>query len=878
MNLDDPATIRLKKENLKIMRSTLTTPEKFSKKYTNFSGRACFAYDYSQYGSFENWEIALSILNNLPTENMLCNELIMNNVKVKPYFDIEYIENEYPKLDLDSLKMAIKDHLVYIFKEELNIIIEYHNVLFASCHRDIPNEGRKISFHVIINSKYVFDCAKDAKFIGKLLNKLLNEKTLSKVENSTGKDIVDLSVYKSKQMIRMVKHCKTKDIKSPFIIENGSPIDFCITNISEDYIVLQIEEQSDLLYNQIKNIQKIDLIHEPHIQDEINEKVLQYHPSAFSGRQDAKGFFQFNYSDRREKCFTSDDLNPRYHDKIGFFAYFTKENQLTLGCHSSRCCNNEDKKCIITVGSKGSNIKKEYKPVSLDEKNFDDITERDIRNAIYNSAYGMSTLFCKMYQNPNRIKWIDEGRNGTSYFWNGNKWECDERAFLEHLSVKTLVYVLRNMNNQLDSFDKTENPEIFSNITFTEEEIGLSKKIISKLNDGTLHSNILKFAKPIINDSEFSQKKDINPYLLSCKNGMVNLITGELRPAVPDDNITKTLETSYDVNADSSLFERFVREITSSEQGPDNDVYNYFKWLLGYALQGNPIEKKFIILYGPHGNNGKSLVMSTINNVLEHYSVTMDKSVILEGPKKTSGSHSTELAALENARYGILNDTSKDDSINDGQIKQITGVTDKLSIREIFGKQKEIQPVFVPFVSSNYAIKMNLTDKAMYERLIIIPFSLRFIPDPKASYERSIDNTLPEKLEKNKAGTLKWLVEASIYYHQNKTMPVPDRVRIEKEKYNIEVNMYLSFIENNFIKSSNEKHYVTKTDLIEMYKVYCKENDSKCSAKEAEKQFDEMLQFTKVDSKGKISIKGRTKVYTHIISKEEQQESDDELS
>jgi P4 family phage/plasmid primase-like protien len=857
MSLVSEAELKTQKNNFKVVKGMFMTFEKFCKEYKNFSNRACFSYDYKQSGSFENWAIALSIINNLPEENRLFNEKIMQNVKVKPYFDIEFMEslldNEKITMDIDSIKVHIKDKLKLIFMENYDVELESKNILVATCHRDIPGKGKKYSFHIVINSVYVVASSRNARYIADLLRSAIQVELIS---------IVDLSVYKGTQNFRMVGHCKSSDLKSPFLAETNTDLEnYIITNIDPEHLLLDTPDPDDYARNyRIKNISKIDFLDDSETMMEIIEKVKDYHPSAVFSTIDAKGFIQFNYTDRSEICFTSDPDNPVTHDKLGFFAYITKNNDICLACHSARCEDLNNKKIVKIVGTKGYNKIKEFKRVHLDEKDFD-LSSFDIRDAIFNSAHGLSSLFCKMYQNPNRVKWIDEGKNGTSYFWNGSKWECDGMAFLEHLCVKTLVYVLRDFNNRNKTF-LLEDQDIISEEGESESLVKSSQALIKRLNDGGLHSNILKFAKPIINDPNFSDIKDIHPSFLSCKNGMVDLCSSFLRPAVPEDNITKTLETSYDENADSSLFDKFVREITSDINGFNEEKYVYFRYLMGYALHGNPIKKIFVMLYGPHGNNGKSLVMSVINNVLEHYSVTMDKSVVLEGPQKTSGSHSTELVALEHARFGILNDTNEGDAINDGQIKQLTGVTDKISIREIFGKQREIKPIFVPIISSNFEIQMNLLDKAMYNRLIIFPFSLRFTQNPIYDYEKEIDMDLPEKLEKNKAGTLKWLIDAAKFYHNNKDYPIPDFVITERENYSEKVNSYLNFISKNFDKKPES--YILKNDLLIYYKEYCKENKKNYIASSAEKEFDNMLTFKNINRKGEITEKKGTKVYYGI--------------
>lgn len=894
---DSNASIKIQKDNLKILKKSLMTFDKFCKEYKSFSNRACFSFDYKQCGSFENWDIALSILNNLPPENRLCNEKIMQNVKVKPYFDIEFMRELFDitpeelekrkkerialekerdekglpevvedlgkedKTEIDSLKVYIKEKLILVFKEYYDIDLKPTDFLFANCHREIPKKGYKFSFHVVINTDYVVESSRNARFIAEKLKDALH---------ADFKSIVDLNVYKGTQNFRMVGHCKSNqskpgEISKPFIPENNVELEhYLVTNISSDYKILDTPDPEDYDRSyRIKNIKKLDedIDENEFINNKLLELIKDYHPTAQFQKKDAKEFYQFNYLDKREKCFTSTDINPVYHDQLGFFAYITNNNDICLACHSARCEDLNNKKLWKIIGTMNNKeIKKEFKRVHFEEEDFQ-IPDFDIKNAINNSARGLSDLFCKMYQNPNRIKWIDQGRNGTSFFWNGFKWETDGRDYLGYLCAGRLVYVLRKFNNRHDP-NKKNDEDVVSEETEPEELLKKSRSLIENLNKGIIHNNILKFVKPRISDDKFAEIIDIHPGFLSCKNGMVDLRTSELRSAVPDDNITKTLETEYNVNSDSSLFEKFVREITSDITGENIEKYNYFRWLIGYTLTGNPIKKIFIILYGPHGNNGKSLVMSVINNALDFYSVTMDKSVVLDGPKKTSGSHSTELAALENSRYAILNDTSESDAINDGQIKQLTGVTDKLSIREIFGKQREIKPIFVPWISTNFAIKMNLSDKAMSNRVVIIPFVLRYILEPKEDYERPIDTQLPEKLENNKEGTLKWLIDAAKFYYDNIDYPVPEFVKTEKESYNLEVNSYLAFIENNFEKIPNI--HITKTDLLALYKEYARENGQKYIAINVEKEFDNFLEVGFMDKKGNINPRGRTKIYLGI--------------
>lgn len=807
--------------NLRIVKKLLLTPDKFRE--TDYEGKACFSYGYQKYGAFDSWSTAIKILNNLPVTENICNELIIAPQSVKPYLDIEWVKDELPDLDPFKVKEDLKTLLIKIFQEDFQYTVNASNIIFASCHRP-KNDRFKYSYHVIVSThpNIVFKTANEASYLAFKLREICGD--------YFDPSIVDTSVYKKTQNIRMIGHCKV-DEQVPFEEERGINIlEYLITNLEVNHIILKSSEQHDSLYKTVKNVKKaVESITEETLA-EIRTKVKAIHPSCDEGVEDSGGFIQFNYYDRSEPCFCNEN-GETLHDKIGFFVY-VYDNLICAGCHSGNCVDSKNKKIIKVLGNVTTSKDLTFEKVHYD--NTFEIEHSFVEDCINNGAIGISNLFQRMYLSPKRIKWINDDKNGKSYFWDGKLWEEDSYSFIERLLVTTVVRVLRkyktlSSNSDLDSSD-------------TEENIALAQKIIAKLNDGMMLQSIVRFVKPLIRDIEFDKIKNIHPNFLSCKNGMVDLVSGELRLAVPEDNITQSLDTEYNPNADSSDFDNFVKQITSNENGANPELYDYLKFCLGYALQGNPKKKLFLLLYGPYGFNGKSLLLNTISDVLDFYSVNMDSSVVLESGKKSGGSHSTELCQLENKRMGILSDTHEDAKIDDGQMKMLTGITDKLSVREIFGKQKEFKPVFVPFISSNHPIQINLSDKAMYERLVLLPFDLSFVDSPKACYERQNDSSLAEKFRKNKEGVLKWIVDASIYYHQDENKEIPECVRQAKQKYNKEVNVFMNFIEKNFAKDESAEP-ILKSKMIEYFRFFAIGDGIRFALSRVEKELDKCVEF-----------------------------------
>lgn len=824
-------------DNLKVLKKNLLIPNKFKKDPSNYKGKACFSYNYRLYGSLETWDLALDKMMELPVNENIFHELILEESKVKPYLDVEWYSEKLPDLVPEKVLLDIKDAIFKIFRDEWGFSLRQNDIYVASCHRQ-KTEGFKYSFRILVSTHspmLVFNNTNCASYMAKQIRTLCEDKF--------SEEIIDMSVYKKTQNIRIINQCKHGEYV-PMQKTNSSDEDkeFIITNIDPIYSIIEVPEQDDTLYKHITNNKEFDFENTETI-NFILEKIRKVHPTAFIDRIDENKFIQLNYKNREEPCFSNKD---KKHDRIGFFC-FLKNNDIYLGCHSGNCVDSENnKKNIQIIGSVSCLNTDQYEKVECGN-NFE-LDHLFVKKCIYDSALGISNIFEEMYLKPKRIKWINDSKTGSTYYWDGDLWRQDQYSFIERLIASNVVTHLRKFkqvysNNKKDEF----------NLNDEDGTSSMCDKLIVKLNEGTNINNILKFLKPLLNDDEFDKIKDINPGLLSCKNGVVELKTGVLRKCLPQDNMTKSIDVEYNQNADSYDFDNFVRGITSSTEGEDEDLYNYVRWFVGYATQGNPIHKMFFILYGEKGYNGKSLFLNTIKNVLGFYAVTMDKSVVVSSPSKTAGSHSTELCQLENSRFGILSETKEDDIINDSQIKTLTGVTDKLSIREIYGKQKEFSPQFVPFISSNHRLKINLKDRAMYERLVLIPFRLSFVEKPKedVEFERKGDIHLPEKLDKNKEGILKWIVDCSVYYHENVSVKLPQVIVDAKNEYRREMDDYADFISRELEFTGNPSDVLDIGEISKAFKNFCSDMNIPFDKRKAEKLLADSLHDYKLNKTNK---------------------------
>lgn len=94
------------------------------------------------------------------------------------------------------------------------------------------------------------------------------------------------------------------------------------------------------------------------------------------------------------------------------------------------------------------------------------------------------------------------------------------------------------------------------------------------------------------------EELDKNPYLLCCKNGVVDLLTGAFSEHSPEYKITMPCPITYDPKAVPTQFIKFLDESCSN----DDDRLTLIDWLVACACL---TEFEYILFLTGHGGNGK---------------------------------------------------------------------------------------------------------------------------------------------------------------------------------------------------------------------------------------------------------------------------------
>lgn len=310
---------------------------------------------------------------------------------------------------------------------------------------------------------------------------------------------------------------------------------------------------------------------------------------------------------------------------------------------------------------------------------------------------------------------------GSWFVWTGNRWQR-ERTGLAFDFARTLARDL------------------------SKAEAGKARGMLQKTS---FASGVERFAQRDRPFAITSDGWDLDPMLLGTPGGTVDLTTGQLRQARPDDRITKLTTVAPAPRADCPRWLAFLDQTC----GGNAELVQFLQQFAGYGLTGDVSEHALVFGYGS-GGNGKSVFVNTITGVLGDYAVTaaMDTFVASHGDR-----HPTDLAMLRGARLVTASETEEGRAWAEARIKEITG-GDRITARFMRQDFFTFQPSFKLLVVGNHRPTLRTVDDAARRRFNIVPFTHKpAAPDPD----------LGKKLQAEWPGILRWMIDGCLDWRRS---------------------------------------------------------------------------------------------------------------
>jgi len=442
------------------------------------------------------------------------------------------------------------------------------------------------------------------------------------------------------------------------------------------------------------------------------------------------------------------------------------------------------------------------------------ISEADIYKSATSQQDGDSWLFCQIYRDQlcfdhAAVKW---------YEWKGHYWEEDKvDEATRRLDAVIDVYAAEAGKWSFKKFQASQSGNMRDAEEFEKKEKEFQKKIAS-LQKRRWKEDVLKLSVAGANSLAITGEEwDKAPYLLPCKNGIIDLKTGTARPGKQADYIKNVCPTEWKgLHEPSPTWERFLHEIFDS-----SELVSFFQRLCGYALSGSNIKNAMPILWGK-GRNGKTTLFEVLRVVLGTLAGPIQSEMLVDQKHfRSSATPNPDVVALRGMRLIWASETDEGQKLNVEKAKLLSG-SDTLRGRELYGRRPvDFEPTHTLFLLTNHKPKINPNDYAIWKRVYLIPMLKSFVDDPVNENERKQDPTLPEKLKTEASGILAWLVRGFLEWQKTDLNP-PAIVREATQEYREDEDIMGYFLRDCCIIDQFKQ--VSAADFYKAYTTWCSEN------------------------------------------------------
>jgi putative DNA primase/helicase len=244
---------------------------------------------------------------------------------------------------------------------------------------------------------------------------------------------------------------------------------------------------------------------------------------------------------------------------------------------------------------------------------------------------------------------------------------------------------------------------------------------------------------------------DADPDILGVQNGILNLKFGRLTEHRRDTLVTKRARVAYGATACAPAFMRFLDEIQ-----PDADVQRLLQQIAGLTLWGRPGEHRLFFLYGT-GANGKSTFIDILSHILGDYAAHLPAESLIRQDRSSSGP-TPDTMKLLGARGAFASEV-REGRLDEERVKLWTG-GDTISARPLYGKFVHFAPSHTFIMTGNHQPSIHDTSVGIWRRILLIGFN-QHIPEAQR------DPCLPEKLRREAAGILNWMLQGLSDYWAN---------------------------------------------------------------------------------------------------------------
>lgn len=367
---------------------------------------------------------------------------------------------------------------------------------------------------------------------------------------------------------------------------------------------------------------------------------------------------------------------------------------------------------------------------------------------------------------PQRASWLA---------WDGARWQWDEGGHHRE-SIKALA-------RHLPDNDAWKNHR---------------KKMLSSAGVAGV-AKMASTAQPVV---VHAHQLDTDPWALNTPGGIVDLRTGDIRAASPDDLCTRLTKVSVDRRRP----ERWLAFLTETFDG-DTEMVGYIQRLAGYSASGVQLEHVLPFLHGS-GGNGKSVFLEVLVAVLGDYASTAPPDFLLA----TGRQDEAAVARLAGLRLVACSEVNQRARFDEAKVKLLTG-GDRLTARFLYGNHFTFLPTHHLWLMGNHQPSVEAGGESFWRRLRLLPFT-RQVPKGKR-----VEGLAGQLVEAEGPRILGWIVAGAIEALANK-LREPEAVMAATASYAEEEDALGRFVADRVMLATGAR--TATVDVRAAYAAWCR--------------------------------------------------------
>ena len=266
---------------------------------------------------------------------------------------------------------------------------------------------------------------------------------------------------------------------------------------------------------------------------------------------------------------------------------------------------------------------------------------------------------------------------------------------------------------------------------------------------------------------------DLDPYILTLPNGILDLRTGALRQAVPQDRVSRLAGCAYDPDATAPMLMDVLDRIL-----PDKQVREFVRRAIGYTLTGSVEEEKFFMCHGV-GANGKSTFANIIAAMMHEYAGSFGAALVTRN--KNENEAARMIARLPGLRLALVNETAIGDLWDSARLKELAS-RERIAARLLYKESFDFFPTQKLWIRTNHLPGSLDAGDGFWRRCIPIPFTVQI---PEADLIRDLDKRI---IATELPGVLNWALQGAMEWFKS-GLAVPKVITQSAQSYREETDV-----------------------------------------------------------------------------------------